>query len=316
MVRGRIAVIIPCYRAGHRVSAVIKAIGPEIERIYVVDDACPDDSAGFAARVGDKRVRVLHNPRNLGVGGAVKRGYAAALADGMAIAVKLDADGQMDPAQIGLLIAPILAGTADYTKGNRFAPLRDMPEGGRAEGERAMPRRRRIGNALASIVHKGVTGQWHIVDPANGFTAIHRAALSRIDLSLVADCYFFETDMLMRLNLAEAVVADVALPARYGSEVSSLRVRNMLMRYPLLALRRTIQRLWQRYFVRGISGASVCLTAGIILVLLGATLAGLPGGTEPVTYGFIVLGVASIWAALRLDYRNRPLSVLSARPVE
>lgn len=125
--RSGIAVIIPAYRVSGYVLAVIAAIGPECERIYVVDDACPDDSgACVEAGCSDPRVKVLRNERNLGVGGAVMVGYRAAIADGMRILVKLDGDGQMDPALLPVFVHPLLNGDADYAKGNRFFDLRHI----------------------------------------------------------------------------------------------------------------------------------------------------------------------------------------------
>ena len=75
-----------------------------------VDDGCPEESGKFVeSEIRDGRVRVLFNERNLGVGGAVKAGYRAALAAGAEVVVKLDGDGQMDPALIPLLVEPVLA---------------------------------------------------------------------------------------------------------------------------------------------------------------------------------------------------------------
>nr|BFE95838.1 hypothetical protein GCM10020185_63740 [Pseudomonas brassicacearum subsp. brassicacearum] len=87
----------------------------------MIDDACPDGSGGHVlASCNDPRVKVLPHDVNKGVGGAVMTGYRAALDDGASIIVKVDGDGQMDPTLIPLFIEPILAGEADYTKGNRF----------------------------------------------------------------------------------------------------------------------------------------------------------------------------------------------------
>ena len=96
-----IAVVIPCHRVKSHIAAVIAAIGPEVDAIYCVDDACPDDSGGFIEReIHDERVRVLRHPQNLGVGGAVMTGYRQGAADGARVIVKLDGDGQMDPALV------------------------------------------------------------------------------------------------------------------------------------------------------------------------------------------------------------------------
>ncbi len=126
-----IAVAIPCYKVTQHVLKVITAIGPEVQVIYAIDDACPDGSGRFIEeQCHDPRVRVLFNPDNCGVGGAMVTAYEAAIADGMDIVVKIDGDGQMNPALLPLFVRPIVRGQADYTKGNRFyrpESLRGMP---------------------------------------------------------------------------------------------------------------------------------------------------------------------------------------------
>ncbi|HEX8580276.1 MAG TPA: glycosyltransferase family 2 protein [Allosphingosinicella sp.] len=322
----RVAAVIPAYRAGASVWAVVSAIGPEVERIYVIDDACPDGSGDIVeAKLAGERVVVLRNPRNLGVGGAVKCGYGAAYADGMDIIVKLDADGQMDAAAIPNLIAPLIDGEADYAKGNRLAHRRRTGAVQAPNSGRPMPTTRRLGNNLASFLHKAITGYWNILDPANGFTAIHRAALGAVDLPAVADCYFFETDMLFQLNLAEAVVTDVQLPARYADEVSSLRIRDVIWRYPLLALRRCIARVWIKYFLDDFNVASLEIIAGLPLLAVGSALGfyawmeALQSGT-PATAGTvmfaalpIIIGFQLLLSAIGYDVARVPTVPLSAR---
>jgi glycosyltransferase involved in cell wall biosynthesis len=120
----RIAVVIPSYRVKAHLLKVIADIPALVERIYVVDDACPEGSGALVeAHCSDARVRVHRNAVNLGVGGAVMAGYRLAQKDGMDIVVKMDGDGQMDPAALPELVGPIVRGEADYTKGNRFYDL-------------------------------------------------------------------------------------------------------------------------------------------------------------------------------------------------
>ena len=173
-----------------------------------------------------------------------------ALADGAEIVVKLDADGQMDPRHIPRLIAPIVEGRADYCKGNRFAPAAADARGSPPRALSAMPPARRAGNMAFSLLHKAATGYWRIGDPANGYTAIHARALERIGLDALADCFFFETDMLFRLNLVDAVVADVALPACYPGSGSSLSLRRVAPRFAIMTASR-----WSAGFGRNISPA-------------------------------------------------------------
>lgn len=246
----RVAVVIPSFRAAGTIGAVLARIGPEVERVYVVDDGCPDLTwARVLEENRDVRVTVLRNPRNLGVGGAVKLGYRRALAEGADIIVKLDADGQMDPRYIPLLIAPLIDEAADYVKGNRFGSAALMPR--QTGGQRgAMPLPRRLANRLLGFTHGFATGYWRIADPANGYTAISARALAAIDTDAVSNCFFFETDMLFRLSLVRAAVVEVPLPARYEGAVSSLSLPRVAPRFARLLLVRSLHRVWRRWSPR------------------------------------------------------------------
>jgi glycosyltransferase involved in cell wall biosynthesis len=316
-----VAVVIPSFRAAATIGAVLRSIGPEVAHIYVVDDGCPDSTGERALRENDDpRVAVLRNPSNLGVGGAMKRGYSRALADGAEIIVKLDADGQMDPRHIRRLIAPIVNGVADYSKGNRFAAPRLMPSGSPARALDSMPLARRLGNRMFSWLHKAATGYWRIGDPANGYTAIHAHALERIGLEALADCFFFETDMLFRLNLVDAVVADVALPACYPGSGSSLRLRRVAPRFALMTASRLLRRLRAKYFTGAWNLGSLKLLAATALFAAAAGLAGwrwiepLSGSrAAQAATTCLVLGLGLLAAAGLYDARSAARDPLSRR---
>lgn len=256
-----IAVVIPCYRVRATVLDVIAQVPAFVERIHVVDDACPEGSGKYVeAHCVDPRVSVHFNDRNLGVGGAVMAGYAEAVAAGAAVIVKMDGDGQMDAAALPQLIGPILRGQADYTKGNRFY---DLAQIGR------MPRMRILGNAVLSFMTKISSGYWDLFDPTNGYTAVHARVLARLPLAKISQRYFFETDMLFRLNIIRAVVADVPMDARYGAETSNLRITRVLFDFGAKHLRNTIKRIFYNYFLRDLSLASIELVFGSLLIASG-----------------------------------------------
>ena len=88
---------------------VIHRIGPEVDIILCVDDACPEKSGDFIeANCSDSRVKVLRNEQNRGVGGAVVRGYMEAIGLGLDVVVKIDGDGQMDPTLLRQFATPIV----------------------------------------------------------------------------------------------------------------------------------------------------------------------------------------------------------------
>jgi len=257
------AVVIPCYRVRRHIGGVLAKIGPEADVIFVVDDCCPEETGRFVEEtVKDPRVRVIFHAENRGVGGAMVTGYRAALEDGAEIVVKLDGDGQMDPALIPQFTAPLRQRTADYAKGNRFFHPDYLLR---------MPKLRVLGNTLLSFANKLISGYWDLMDPANGFTAIHRTALRLVPLGKIDERYFFESDMLFRLNVARAVVVDMPMQAVYADEQSNLRVRRVLCVFPWQYLNRFAKRVFFNYFLRDFNLGTLALVFGLPLVVFGTT---------------------------------------------
>jgi len=262
----RVAVVIPAYRVTQHISEVIHGIPESIWRIYVVDDACPDESGKYVESfITDPRVRVLYQPVNQGVGGAVMAGYQAALADNADIIVKVDGDGQMDPALIADFIAPIISGEADYTKGNRFYDLEKI---------RSMPGVRIFGNAVLSLLTKLSSGYWNLFDPTNGYTAIHADACKHLPFNKISKRYFFETDMLFRLNTLRALVVDVPMDAKYGDETSHLKISKIMGEFLYKHARNFVKRIFYNYFLRDLSLASIQLVLGLLLTFFGVVFGG------------------------------------------
>jgi dolichol-phosphate mannosyltransferase len=257
----RVAVVIPSYKVKRHILDVIAGIGPEVETIYVIDDCCPEDSGRYVeSSCRDGRVRVLIHEENQGVGGATLTGYRQAIRDGADVVVKLDGDGQMAPGYIPTLIAPILNGSADYTKGNRFYYL---------EGVQQMPLVRLLGNAALSFIAKFSTGYWDIFDPTNGFTAVHSKVVERLPLEKIDKRYFFESDMLFRLNTIRAVVMDVPISARYADEDSNLNVFRSIPEFAFKHMRNSIKRIFYNYYLRDFSAMSLELLLGLIALIMG-----------------------------------------------
>jgi len=316
-----IAAVIPCYRVRDHILAVLAGIPASIERIYCVDDACPQASGNIIeAECSDPRVRVIRHTQNQGVGGAVMTGYVAALADGAEIVVKIDGDGQMPMNMLGSLLQPILSGHADYTKGNRFYFLRDL------EG---MPPSRLFGNAVLSFLTKLSSGYWSVFDPTNGFTAIHRAALSRLRLRTIKRDYFFESDMLHHLYLERAVVIDVPMPAKYGDAGSSLSVLGSILPFLRGNLRNFLRRLVYTYYVRDLNIASLEFVLSLLLIFGGSLWevlqlwesveTGIAATAGEALIGLlpIIMGFQMLLAAIHYDTQNipdRPLQALDQPP--
>jgi glycosyltransferase involved in cell wall biosynthesis len=209
----RVAVVVPAFNERHKIVETVATIPAFVDHILVIDDASHDDTAGqaelAAVRRGDPAsVEVIRHTANRGVGSAITTGYRRALAIGADVAVVMAGDGQMDPADLPALLDPIAAGEADYAKGNRFLHPAIWA---------AMPASRIFGNVVLSAATRVTSGYRHVFDSQCGYTAIHRGALSAIQLDELFPRYGYPNDLLSRLHVAGMRVVDVAVRPIYGA---------------------------------------------------------------------------------------------------
>jgi glycosyltransferase involved in cell wall biosynthesis len=164
--RKRCIVIVPALNEAATVGRVIQEIrevDPDFT-VVVVDDGSDDGTGAVAEAAGASLLRL---PFNLGIGGAVQTGYRFALANGFDLAVQVDADGQHDPSQLPLIIAPVLAGEADIVIGSRYAGLGTY----RARGVRRLGQRI-FARVVSLVVREPLT------DTSSSFRALNRRSLS------------------------------------------------------------------------------------------------------------------------------------------
>lgn len=276
----------------------------------MVDDCCPEQSGLFVqSQCNDPRVTLIFHPSNQGVGGAVVTAYRQALIDNMDIVVKIDGDGQMDPALLPLFIEPIVQGRADYTKGNRFFNLETLI---------AMPTLRKLGNAVLSFVNKCSSGYWNVMDPTNGYTAIHCQTLALLPLDKLSTRYFFESDMLFRLGTVRAVVQDISMAAIYADERSNLQIKKVIFEFPWLYIKAFFKRVFYNYFLRDFNGASLELVLGLLLILFGSLWGAehwlssiisqqvASAGTVMLAVLPIIIGFQLLLSAIQFDMVNIP----------
>ena len=178
----KIVVVIPTFKALSTIQKVIDTVPEFVDHIVVVDDKCPQESGKHVLKLANNRVTVIFHEINIGVGGATISGYQKALDLGADVLVKIDSDGQMNPEIMGEILGPVLNEGYGYSKGNRFGSLRSL---------NTMPKIRLFGNSVLSFLVKVASGYWNIMDPTNGYTAIHREALKNFDLELIDKRFFF-----------------------------------------------------------------------------------------------------------------------------
>src|ERR1043165_5221620 len=209
----RVAVVVPAFNERHKIVETVATIPAFVDHVLVIDDASHDDTAGQAElaavrRAEPARVEVIRHTANRGVGGAITTGYRRALATGVDVAVVMAGDGQMDPADLTVLLAPIADGAADYVKGNRFLHPAIWS---------TMPPSRIFGNVVLSAATRVTSGYRHVFDSQCGYTAVHRRALAAIDLEALFPRYGYPNDLLSRLHVAGMRVVDVPVRPIYGA---------------------------------------------------------------------------------------------------
>ena len=233
----------------------------------------------------------------------------------MTVVVKIDGDGQMDPALIPRFTDPVLAGECDYTKGNRFFRIEDV---------RQMPALRLLGNALLSFATKLSSGYWQLFDPVNGYTAVHSAVLGELPLEKLSRRYFFESDMLFRLNTLGCAVLDVPMAARYGAP-SSLRIHRVAGPFLFGHLRNFSKRVIYNYFLRDFQVASIQLVLGTVILVSGvlygtdkwieSNATGIPAtaGTVVLSALGILVGIQLLLSVVQFDVANVPKAAIHPR---
>ena len=191
----------------------LRAFDPGLD-IVVVDDGSVDRTAAVAAAKG---ARVLRLPFNLGIGGAVQTGFRYAYEHGYDLAVRVDGDGQHDPQQLSLVIAPVLRGEADIAVGSRFAST--------GAGYRSS-RTRRVGIRLLAWIVSRIVGQ-RVTDTTSGFQALNREGIALFARDYPHDYPEVEATVMVfrhRLRLCEV---PVTMRERGGGRSSITALRSI-----------------------------------------------------------------------------------------
>jgi hypothetical protein len=245
-------------------------------------------------------------------------GFRKALELKAQIVVKIDGDGQMCVDYLPELLLPLIHGDADYSKGNRFRDFQAL---------RQMPAFRRMGNLGLSFCTKAAVGYWNCFDPTNGFIAIRSDILAQLPLEKIHRSYFFETSMLSQLYLLGAMVRDVPMPARYGTEASSLSIKRVLAEFPRRLLVCFCRRLILKNFIYDFTMESILLLCGIPMLLTGVVYGGYnwivyaslgigaPTGTVVISALLIILGFQILLTALGMDLQASPREPICRGPL-
>lgn len=303
-----IAAVVPAYREELMIAKVIETMPDFVDHIVIVDDYSPDRTAEVVLAADDDRVTLIRHGVNQGVGGAIVTGHRTAMELGSDVNVVMAGDAQMDPNYLPDLLNKVTDDGFGFAKANRFYG---------PESFRGMPGHRIFGNVVLSFMNKLASGYWNLFDPQNGYTAIRTSVLRRVDLDRVSKRYSFENDLLIKLNILQVSATDVPIPAVYGEEVSSIRLRKVI---PELLNKLTAgywSRIWYRYVLWSFSPIALLLFGGMFLTLLGTGIAiwvvfqiassvVATAATVMLAALPLMIGIQMLIAALQLDIQATP----------
>ena len=307
-----VVVVIPYYNAAKHIIDVVAKLPDFIATIIIIDDAGKEELPVAAIEKNlnpNSELVILRNEENLGVGGATKRGFQYAISINAFIVIKVDSDNQMDTSYLDKMIEPLFENNAEMSKGNRFRDLKALKK---------MPFTRRFGNLFLSFLTKMATGYWNNFDPTNGFLAIKVSVLKSIDLEKLSNRYFFETSLISQLYFVRARIKDIAMPAIYGDEKSSMNLWTIPVSFSARLLKVFVKRLLKQYLLYDFSLGSIYLIFGLPMFLFGVIFGvyewiyyaskniAAPTGTIMVVVLNVILGFQLLLQGIQFDIINAP----------
>ncbi len=228
----RLLVTIPALNEEETVGGVVRGVPRKIRgigsvEVVVVDDGSTDRTAERAAAAGAQVIRHA-SPR--GVGAAFQSGLQYGIERAADLIVSIDADGQFDPADIPILVEPVVSSAADFTTASRFADPALIPQ---------MPRIKLWGNRMMSRLISRLAGQ-KFYDVSCGMRCYSRRAA--LQLYLLAR-FTYTQEVFLNLAFKQLRIVEVPIRVRGEREFGESRVADNLWRYGL----RTAQIIFSSY---------------------------------------------------------------------
>lgn len=218
----KLVVLIPAFNEAKTITQVVQSIprtlpGISSMRVAVIDDGSVDRTRELAEKAG---AMVVSHPENRGVGAAFATGLKTALGLGADLIVNIDADGQFDPADIPKLLAPILAGEAEFVTASRFADPALMPR---------MPLAKKYGNFMVRWIINWLTNR-QFTDVSCGFRAYTRETALKLNLF---GSFTYTQETFLNLVQKGIRIKEVPLKVRGEREFGKSRVAGSVLRYGL-----------------------------------------------------------------------------------
>ena len=200
----KIIAVIPCLNEEKFIGDVVFKTIKHVDKVIVIDDGSKDATARIAREAG---AEVISHPSSRGAGAATRTGLDAAFKYGADIVVTLDGDGQHDPAEIPLLLQPLLQDDADLVIGSRFI-----------KHETNIPAYRKLGVDFITWMYNLGTDV-KVTDSQSGFRAHSRKLLESVDIT--HDDFSFSVEVLVKARTRGFRIAEVPISCLYHGQGST-----------------------------------------------------------------------------------------------
>jgi glycosyltransferase involved in cell wall biosynthesis len=258
-----LAAVIPCYNEETQIGRVIETMPDYVDHIVIVDDCSKDRTVEVVRGYMNDHPRIvlIRLELNEGVGGAIAAGYEWARDNNIDMAVVMAGDGQMNPDDMPDLLDPVVDEGVNYSKANRLIVNRAIDK---------VPFVRFFGNSVLSLMTKVASGYWHVSDSQTGYTVADKKVLHTIDWQSMYKRYGQPNDLLIKLNVHNFRVRDVAQEPVYNvGEKSGIKVSKVIFTISNILVKGFFWRMKNKYIIRDFHPLVLFYMFGILLVVLG-----------------------------------------------
>lgn len=305
----RVAAILPCYNEKNLIAKTINTLPDFVDYIIAVDDLSTDETWDIISKLSKKNKRIvpIHLTVNQGIGGAYINGFKAALDKGADLIFTMAGDAQCNQDYMPAMIDTLIDGDFDYVKANRFVHLEELKQ---------MPKFRRIGNTIITILTKFSSGYYSIFDSQNGYGVFKRKTLEKLPFDSIGRRYDYENTLLISLSIMGAKIKDEPVPAIYGDEESTIPVFKTTMRALRVVWRGFWHRIYRKYVLINFHPIALFIYGGITLTVAGilfgiylvvdklVSASSPSSGTVMLVVLPIILGFQLLLTAITMDMNN------------
>lgn len=258
----RVAAILPCYNEEKLIKKTIETMPDFVDDIIAVDDMSKDKTWDIISKIAkkNKKVKPIHLDKNVGIGGAYINGFEFTLNNKADLIFTMAGDAQCNQNYMNNMIDTLLDDGMDYVKANRFVHLEELKQ---------MPKFRRIGNTVITILTKFSSGYYSIFDSQNGYGVFKRKTLIDLPFEHIGKRYDYENTLLIALSIMGAKVKDEPVPAIYGDEESTIPVFKTTMRALKVVWKGFWKRIYYKYILVNFHPIALFLILGILLEIIG-----------------------------------------------